>query len=175
MPGNRIESTSKLIDILIRFRSYKVVLISHIKQAFLNVSVKKPDRNFLRFLWVKDIISDKIEIRVCPFARVAFGITASQFLLAVSVHKHWLTYENVDQNFIEKFLTNLYVDHNINRKNSYEKNFELYMKSVACMKDAGFELRRFHTNDPNLQTKINKIEKFQPLQDSLKVLRDRLT
>ena len=40
----------KLIDILIRFRSYKVVLISHIKQAFLNVSVKKPDRDFLRFL-----------------------------------------------------------------------------------------------------------------------------
>ena len=40
----------KLIDILIRFRSYKVVLTSHIKQAFLNVSVKKPDRDFLRFL-----------------------------------------------------------------------------------------------------------------------------
>ena len=69
----------------------------------------------------------------------------------------------------------MYVDHNINRKNSYEKNFELYKKSVACLKDAGFELRKFHTNDPNLQTKINKIEKFQPLQDSLKVLRDRLT
>ena len=39
------------------------------------------------------------------------------------------------------------------------------------MKDAGFELRKFHTNDPNLQTKINKIDKFQPLEDSLKVLR----
>ena len=71
------------------------MLISHIKQAFLNVSVKKPDRDFLRFLWVKDIISDKIEIRVRPFARVAFGTTASQFLLAVSVHKHWLTYETL--------------------------------------------------------------------------------
>ena len=65
----------------------------------------------------------------------------------------------------------MYVDHNINRKNSYEKFFELYKKSVACMKDAGFGLRKFHTNDPNLQTKINKIEKFQPLEDSLKVLR----
>ena len=32
-------------------------------------------------------------------------------------------------------------------------------KSVACMKDAGFKLRKFHTDDPNLQT-INKIEKF---------------
>ena len=38
------------------------------------------------------------------------------------------------------------------------------------MKDAGFELRKFHTNDPNLQTTINKIKKFQPLEDNLKVL-----
>ena len=30
----------KLTDILIRFRSYQVALISDIKQAFLNVSVK---------------------------------------------------------------------------------------------------------------------------------------
>ena len=35
------------------------------------------------------------------------------------------------------------------------------------MKDEGFE---FHTNDPNLLTIINKIEKFQPLEDNLKVL-----
>ena len=43
-------------------------------------------------------------------------------------------------------------------------------KSVACMKDAGFELRKFHTNDANLQTTINKIEEFQPLEDNLTVL-----
>ena len=64
----------------------------------------------------------------------------------------------------------MYVDDNINGDDSYEKTFELYKKSVAYMKDAGFELREFHTNDPNLQTTINKIEKFQPLEDNLKVL-----
>ena len=68
----------------------------------------------------------------------------------------------------------MYVDDNINGDDSYEKAFELYKKSVACMKDAGFDLRKFHTNDPNLQTTINKIKKFQPLEDNLKVLRDRL-
>ena len=82
------------------------MLINDIKQAFLNVSVKEPDRDFLQFLWVKDISSEKIKIIVCRFARVAFGTTASQFLLAVSIHKHLLTYENVDQNFVEKFLAN---------------------------------------------------------------------
>ena len=32
---------------------------------------------FLQFLWVKDISSDKIQIIVCLFARVAFGATPS--------------------------------------------------------------------------------------------------
>ena len=134
------------------------------------MSVKESDRDFLRFLWVKDVRSDKIEIIVLRFARVAFGTTASQFLLAVSIHKHLLTYKNVHQNFVEKFLANLYVDDNINGDDSYEKAFELYKESVACIKDAGFELRKFHTNDPNLLTTINKIEKLQPLEDNLKVL-----
>ena len=78
------------------------------------MSVKESDLNFLRFLWVQDISSDKIEIIVRRFAIVAFGTTASQFLLAVSVHKHLLTYENV-----EKFLANLYVDDNINGDDSF--------------------------------------------------------
>ena len=59
------------------------------------MSVKESDREFLRFLRVKDISSDKIEIIVPHFARVAFGTTASQFLLVVSIHKHLLTYEHI--------------------------------------------------------------------------------
>ena len=51
------------------------------------MSVKESDREFLRFLRVKDISSDKIEIIVPHFARVAFGTTAS--------HKHLLTYEHI--------------------------------------------------------------------------------
>ena len=64
----------------------------------------------------------------------------------------------------------MYVDDNNNGDDSYETTFELYKKGVACMKDAGFKLRKFHTNDPNLQTTINKTEKFQLLEDNLKVL-----
>ena len=74
--------------------------MSDIKQAFLNVSVKESDRDFLRFLWVKDISSDKIELIVRRFARVAFETTVSQLLLAVSIQKHLLTYENTYQNFV---------------------------------------------------------------------------
>ena len=132
----------KLIDILIRLRSYKVALISDIKQAFLNVSVKESDRDFLRFLWIKDTNSDNIEIIGRCFARVTFGTTASQFLWAVSIHKYLLTSKNVDQNFVEKFLANLYVDDNINRDDSYEKAFELYKKSVGTYERCRFRVEK---------------------------------
>ena len=56
-----------------------------------------------------------------------------------------------DQNFVEKFLANFYVDDNIKGDDCYQKTFEFYKKSITCMKDAGFE---FHTNDPNLQTTL---------------------
>ena len=85
---------------------------------------------FYYFYGLKASVDVKIQIIVRRFARVAFGITASQFLLAVSIHKHLLTYKNVDENFVEKFFANLYVDDNINRDDSYEKAFELYKKSV---------------------------------------------
>ena len=40
----------ELIDILIRLCSYKIALISDIKQVFLNVSFKESDRDFLQLL-----------------------------------------------------------------------------------------------------------------------------
>ena len=76
----------QIIDILLRFGLNKITLIGDIKQAFLNVSVHESDRDFSRFLWVNDINSNKTE-------RVAFGTTASQFLLAFAISKHLSQYE----------------------------------------------------------------------------------
>ncbi|XP_057310540.1 uncharacterized protein LOC130648504 [Hydractinia symbiolongicarpus] len=47
-----------LMDILIRFGTYKVAVASDIKQAFLNVANNTPDRDLLRFLWFDDITKE---------------------------------------------------------------------------------------------------------------------
>ena len=52
-----------VFDILVRFRAYRVALISDIKQAYLNVEVNENDRNFLRFLWLDDVNS----VSLCYF------------------------------------------------------------------------------------------------------------
>ena len=71
---------TQIIDILLRFRLNKIALISDIKHSFLNVSLPESDRDFLQFLWVNDINSNKTEIIIRRFTRVALGTTASQFL-----------------------------------------------------------------------------------------------
>ena len=47
-----------LFDIIIRFRTYKVALVSDVQQASLNVEINEEDRDFLRFLWIDNIDSE---------------------------------------------------------------------------------------------------------------------
>ena len=54
-------------------------MAADIEKAFLIVSVRKEDREVLRFLWVKDPKSDVPEVTVLRFTRVVFGVSSSPF------------------------------------------------------------------------------------------------
>ncbi len=95
--------SKNILDILIRFRSFKVAMISDIEKAFLMVSIAEVDRNVLRFLWVDDISKDKPEIITLRFTRVVFGVSSSPFLLNATIAHHIGQYESVDPAFVEKF------------------------------------------------------------------------
>ena len=118
----------QIIDVLLRFQLNKIALTIEIKQAFLNVSIPESNRNFLQFLWVNDINSNKIEIIICRFTRVAFVTTASQFLLVSAISKHLSQYEKTDPLFVKKFLENLLADNNINGANSIKEAYHFYKK-----------------------------------------------
>ena len=47
-----------LFDILFRFRLGKIVLITDIKQVFLQIQIDTEHQDFLRFLWYNDIRTD---------------------------------------------------------------------------------------------------------------------
>ena len=97
-------------DILLRFRLQKIVLISDIKQAFLNVGIREEDCDYIRFLWFKDIFSENPEITVYRFLRVVFGLICSPFLLNATVKHHASKYSTKWKYFVEKILRDLYVD-----------------------------------------------------------------
>ena len=72
-----------LMNIMMRFRCFKVALVGNIEKAFLMVGVEEWDHDALRFLWVKDPFADQPELEVKRFTRLVFGLSSSPFLLKV--------------------------------------------------------------------------------------------
>jgi len=62
-------------------------VVADIKKAFLQIKVVESDRDYLSFLWWKDInkCDELLELR---HARVVFGVTSSPFMLGAVVKYH---------------------------------------------------------------------------------------
>ena len=146
-----------IYDILLRFRAHKTALIGDIEKAFLNVSVHPKDRDYLRFLWVDDITSSHPNLQVYRFARVAFGVSASPFLLNATI-RHHLTSADIPKEFAERVLKGLYVDDFVGGDDSDNSVFEMYENLKSSFKSGGFNMRKWVSNSEALQERIEQSE-----------------
>ena len=92
------------------------------------------------------------------FTRVLFGSTASLFLLNVVLRKHLHSYDDIDPNFVNIVLSEIYVDDLIGRSHDDEPTYKFYKKCKA-----GLDLRKWSTNDVTLQKMINVPEKVDAI------------
>ena len=56
------ELTPLVFDILLQFRAQVIALTADIEKAFHQISVDNDDRDYLRFLWLENILSDQTTI-----------------------------------------------------------------------------------------------------------------
>ena len=147
-----------LVDIMLRFRIFRVALVGDLDKAFLNVSVHPDYRNVLRFLWVSDVHSDSPERVVKRFTGLVFGVSQSPFLLNGTLDHHVKKYQDVHLEFVQRFLSGLYVDDLSSGDESVDKSFQLYMKSKFRMLEAGFNMRKWSSNSPDLMEMIKECE-----------------
>lgn len=59
-----------------------MAIAGDLRQAFLQMRVRKADRDALRFHWLKDLKTKQVE--VLRFTRVLFGLASSPFLFGGS-------------------------------------------------------------------------------------------
>ena len=148
----------KLLDILIRFRAHRVAVTADIEKAFLMVSVEENDRDALRFLWVHSVEEDPPKIRPLRFTRVVFGVSSSPFLLNVTIRHHLERYRESHPDLIQLLLDSFYVDDLTAGADTEEEAHSVYAKAKRILKEGGFNLRKFRTNSPLLQRRIDAIE-----------------
>ncbi|GBM08089.1 hypothetical protein AVEN_123001-1 [Araneus ventricosus] len=103
--------SEQIPPLLLRFRSGTIGVISDIKQAFLQLSVRHEDRDFLRLLWWN--VKDRSKLEFLRHCRVVLGVTSSPFLLNACIRHHLSSTEyqlESLQTTVEELKRGFYVD-----------------------------------------------------------------
>jgi len=140
----------KLFDVLIRFRWHLVALTADIERAFLMISISPEDRDALRFLWLKnpnDVASDILELR---FTRLVFGLRPSPAILGSVISHHLDKYQPEYGHLASEIKNSFYVDDLISGGATIDQAFRLYTVARQTMAQAGFNLRKWHSNSEKL-------------------------
>ena len=148
----------KILDILIRFRLHKVAIVADIEKAFLMIAVDEKDRDVLRFLWFRDITKEPLDLVVLRFARVTFGVSSSPFLLNATIRHHLDVQAATQEQLVKRLQESIYVDDILTGVEDVETAWQLYLHSKEILKTGGFNLRKFKTNDSDLQRRMTEAE-----------------
>ena len=150
--------TPLLFVVLLRFRFNPIGIIADIEKAYLQISVADCHRDFLMFLWFDDIFKDIPKVTKYRFCRVIFGADCSQYLLNSVIRFHASKYKNFDKEFSEKVAKSFYVDDFNSTAKDISEGIEIYKKIKLRFLDASLNVRKWKTNNPDLQNYFNKVE-----------------
>ena len=135
-----------LPTILLRFRENKIGVVADIRKAFQMIEVAEKDRDFLRFLWWEDIMTEKI--RVYRHRRVVFGVNCSPFLLAAVLELHLKSISGENKELALKLLNSLYVDNCATSVSTHVEYEHFRNQTVSIMLSAGMNLRNWDCSLP---------------------------
>ena len=76
---------SSLVDVLLRFRSYRIGLTADVSKMYRAIRLADEDKDLHRFVWRSD---PKEVIRDYRMTRVTFGVSASSFAANMSVKQN---------------------------------------------------------------------------------------
>ena len=148
----------KLFDSWVKFRSHSTAISADIEKAYLQIGVRPEDRDLMRFLWFEDGFDGNSSVVTYRFTRVFFGATCSQFLLSSTLHKIAETYDETDAEFARKVRDHFYVDDLNTGAESTKGGIETYETMKSRFSSANFNLRKWRTNNKELQQHIDRHE-----------------
>ena len=109
----------------------------------------------MRFLWVKDVNKSDPDLQILRFTRVVIGVSASPFLLNATVKHHLHKFLGSNEEVVKRLLQSTYVDDIISGADTEEEAFKLYTQAKEIFRQGGFNLRKFVSNNRNVQDGIS--------------------
>ncbi|XP_028408199.1 uncharacterized protein LOC114530777 [Dendronephthya gigantea] len=143
-----------LWQVLVRGRFHPVGLTGDLKQAFLQVRIRKEHRDAMRFHWFKDLKSR--EVVTFRFTRALFGLSPSPFLLGGVIQQHLTNYQQHHPEVVTEIKKSMYVDDLVSGGDSVEKVKRLKENAIDIFRDATFKLYKWHSNIAELESEETK-------------------
>ena len=135
------DQMNSLIGVLCRFRKEKVAFVCDIEGMFHQVSVRREDRNYLRFFWSHDITAEPVEYRMTVHL---FGATSSPGCASYALRA---AAEDLDSEHGEKaarfIKRGFYVDDGLASTATIEEATALIQNTIELCKKGGFKLHKF--------------------------------
>ena len=128
-----------------------------LRKAFLQVRIREIERDALRFHWIVDKHYKKVE--TLRFTRVLFGLAPSPFLLGGVIQQHLETWKSRLPESVSEALKSLYVNDLITGAPAIPAAKQLKCEATEIFADAKFELHKWHSNEPELETNC---ENYKP-------------
>ena len=141
---------NQLWKVLVRGRFYAVAIAGDLKKAFLQVRIKEEDRDALRFHWLEDLKSKRVE--TLRFTRALFGLGPSPFLLGGVIQQHLGSHREMDPTSVAEIEKGLYVDDLISGGQTVEEAIKIKNSATELFAKAKFELHKWHSNDETLES-----------------------
>lgn len=153
LPGPKLQDD--LIDILMRFRTYKFVISGDIEKMFRQIWIDNKAKGLHRILWRNN---DSEDIKTYELQTVTYGTTPASYLAIKCIQKLALLEKNnypVGSNIV---LKDFYVDDLLSGANSIEKVKEIKSQVEGLLLKGGFKLHKWASNHPELLKNKNNIK-----------------
>ena len=137
-----------------------MLVTGDLKKAFLEVRIEEEERDALRFHWKPP---NSEEILIFRFTRAVFGMTCSPFLLGGVINQHLGTWERQLPEFNKELRSNPYVDVLVTGGETVKAAESKKIIGTKVFSDATFEIRKWHSNAPELEVPPNSKSSQQDL------------
>lgn len=133
-----------MLAILLRFRLHRIALTADIEKAFHQIGLHEDDRDFIRFLWIKDINNLDSDFEVYRFKVIPFGASSSPFILLSVLKKHL---KQLCSPIATDMDSNIYVDNLITGCDTTNEALSYYESSNTILQQAGLKLQSWSSSD----------------------------
>ena len=157
--------TNTLVGVLLRFRLYKVAMMSDIESMFHQVRVKPDHCDFLRFLWWPNGDTEgtfeEYRMRVHLFGATS-SPSCSNFALRQTAKDH---VGNFEADVISTVQSNFYVDDCLKSVDNEEEAIDLAKQLMELLKLGGFRLTKWVSNSRKVIASIPENERASAVKN----------